>query len=479
MKKRLLTCLAGILLLGLLLSGAALADASGFPPGLWLPDLSGEVPVVSITTADGSFAFLTDPVRESKLQGLIDYTDAAITVTEGRETLLADAPAQVKARGNWTLEYPKKSVRIKFANKQPMAGLNGGKAFRNWVLLADWKDLSMLHNPTALFLAHNLLGADGYYCADYRFAELYVNGEYWGLYLLTEQQEVKSGRVELPQPSKDDDTRETGYFFEYDAYFGEEALLPGGDATFEVYHAGMTQEQHGYTIKSDINASRQKNYLRSWVRLTYRIGYEAAVNGRHFAFNEKGTEIAEFDGVSVTDTVSRVIDLPSLVDTYILQELTCNPDAGWSSFYMTADLSPDGSKRLTFQAPWDFDSCFGIRSGYESWQGPYLTNQGNPWLNLFAGEDWFRAMVESRWAQLRRDGIPDAALTLVTRMTDLYAGHFARNYDRWPDRITGGNHELIAEVNAMGSQPEAAAYLHRWLTARIQELDRLWHYGGE
>lgn len=468
--KKLLLILICCLLLALV--STASAEETLDEEALWLPDLTGEVPVVSITTADGSFAFITDPVRDTKLQGLIDYVDATVSVSGGIE----DAGAQVKARGNWTLNYPKKSVRIKFDQKQSMPGLAGGRAYKSWVLLADWKDLSMLHNPTALFLARNMLDAQGLYCADYRYAELYVNGEYWGLYLLTEQQEVKAGRVELPQPGKDDNTRETGYFFEYDAYFSEEAQLPGSEPTFEVYHMGVAQEQHGYTIKSDITASRQKNYLRSWVRLAYRICHEAAANDRHYAFNDNYTEIAEFEGASVVDTVSRVIDLPSLVDAYILQEMTCNPDAGWSSFYMTLDMSEGGSKRLTFQAPWDFDSCFGIRAGYESWQGPYLIDKGNPWLSVFAQEDWFRAMVEARWAELRRAGVPQAALDLIQRLTDTYAEHFARNYARWPERITNGNEELIPEVNALGSQPEAAAYLHRWLTARIAELDRLWHY---
>jgi hypothetical protein len=41
---------------------------------------------------------------------------------------------QVKVRGNWTTDYPKKSLRIKFDDKQKMFGLNSDGEFKNWVL---------------------------------------------------------------------------------------------------------------------------------------------------------------------------------------------------------------------------------------------------------------------------------------------------------------------------------------------------------
>ena len=61
------------------------------------------MPVVSIRTQDGG-RFLTGPVRETKLAGAIDYVDAVITVCEDGEIVLDGAQAQVKARGNYTLE---------------------------------------------------------------------------------------------------------------------------------------------------------------------------------------------------------------------------------------------------------------------------------------------------------------------------------------------------------------------------------------
>lgn len=202
---------------------------------MWTPVIETPLPVISITTTDGSFAFATDYVRDDKLAGRIGYVDASVSVG-GCDAAFAlqDMPAQVKARGNYTLEYPKKSIRIKFADKQGMLGLNDGREYRSWVLLADWKDLSMTNNPAAMFLAHAILDPHGYYVADCRNVELYINGEYWGMYLLTEQQEVKAGRIDLPEPEKGYVGTDIGYLFEYDAYFMEEKNLPGGDPTFQI-----------------------------------------------------------------------------------------------------------------------------------------------------------------------------------------------------------------------------------------------------
>lgn len=438
----------------------------------WYPALPEEMPEIYLTTDDGSSHFAVAYTREEKLQGMIDYVDGAVTVAGGEGASLSNAKAQLKARGNWTLNYPKKSIRIKFEKKQSLLGMNGGNAYRSWVLLAEWKDLSMLHSPVAFFLARNILGADGYYCTDYRFVHLYLNGEYWGVYLLVEQQEVNPGRVDVAEG--DGTGRLTGYLMEYDAYFQEEQQLPSGDPAFEVYHTGLTGEQYGYTVKSRLENNRQKAFLRSCMRLIYRTCYAAVNEGEYFTFNEKYTELVPFEGKNVEETVGRVMDIQSLVDTYILQEIVCNPDVGWSSFYMSLDLSPRADGKLTFEAPWDFDSCFGIRSGYEENQGLYARYAGNPWLQLFAGEAWFEERVKARWAQLKAAGLPEQTMAFIDELMENYGADIGRNYSRWPQRITDGNEELIEEPNSFTSQPQAVDYLRRWLQTRFDYLDSRW-----
>jgi hypothetical protein len=162
------------------------------------------------------------------------------------------------------------------------------------------------------------------------------------------------------------------------------------------------------------------------------------------------------------------------VDTYILHEIVCNPDLGWSSFYLSLDMSESGSKKLTFQAPWDFDSSFGIRAGYEGSQQMYAAYAGNPWLSMFANQPWFMELVKERWAEIKEAGIPEKTLDLIVELKDTYAPYFEQNSARWPSRIAEGNHELIDELNNCKSQQEAADYLYRWLSDRFAFLDAQW-----
>ena len=459
--------LRGAVLLLIFLWGSAAAET-------WYPSITDTMPQLSIITEDGG-AFITGPLRETKLQGDIAYVDARISLTDEKGNAdLVSVPAQVKARGNYTLEYPKKSVRIRFEQKQPMLTLHDGQAYKNWVLLAEWKDLSQLHTPVGLFLSHAILGTDGYYCSDGRNVEVWVNGEYWGVYLLAEQQEVKPGRTGLPEVPDGYTGTDVGYFFEYDAYFAEERDLPGGDPTFEVFHEGLQGEQYGYTIKSDINHDRQRRYLAAYVRRAWQIVREATRNGRSLAFNTAGNALVAAEHLSPEEAVSQVVDLQSLVDMYILHEIICNPDVGWSSFYISLDMTAEGKRQLVFDAPWDFDSCFGIRSGYEANTGFFVPGRGNPWFEALIGEKWFQARVRARWAALMDAQLPQQALALIDELTCVQQAQYQRNYARWPERITSGNHELIEEVNGFRSQQEAADYCREWLRERFEWLDSQW-----
>ncbi len=464
-------------------------------PSIDVSDPLPSLPAIHINTADGKYDFATKPVREDKLLDSIEYVSATVSVSNcDAEYVISDADAQVKVRGNWTLNYPKKALRIKFAEKHGMLGMNEGREFKNWLLLADWKDLSMCNNTTALYLADHILGADGYYVSDFMNVEVYINGHYWGVYLLAEQQEVNDGRTSVAECEKDYTGTDIGYFFEYDAYYRDERALPSGDPTFEInyglfdkFGSGkpdpdpyMAGGMHGYTMKSDINDDAQLDFVASYVQNAYTIITSAIYEDKHYAFNDDYTGIVPIQGKSVQDTVSQVIEIQSLVDMYLLNEIVVNPDIAWSSFYISLDMSEEGSKKLIFEAPWDYDSCFGIRAstpttpGTESFEGQYVARTRNPWLCIFSDQEWFMEMVIAKWKSINESGVMDGALALIEKQKTEYADYYDANYRRWQARIYDGNEELIPEVNACKNQRDAADFLIKWLSNRIDALNREW-----
>ena len=181
----------------------------------WAGAVQKKLPVLAIETERrdaGATDFVTEPVASFVAESLFSpdsmppapyYEDCTVTLTGGEgKQLLKPCGAQVKVRGNWSSRYPKKSLRIKFDKKQNLLGLNDGAEQKNWVLLAEYKDISLLRDKAALSLSREILAADGLYAADADFVRVTINGEYWGVYLLADLQQVSAHRVDITEPKK-------------------------------------------------------------------------------------------------------------------------------------------------------------------------------------------------------------------------------------------------------------------------------------
>lgn len=98
---------------------------------------------------------------------------------------------KISVRGNTSADLPKKPFRIEFAEE---IGLCGMEPAREWNLIANYKDETHIRNKLMLDWADEL--GEGYN-VEGEYLELYVNGEYQGLYLLTETVTVGENRLEL------------------------------------------------------------------------------------------------------------------------------------------------------------------------------------------------------------------------------------------------------------------------------------------
>lgn len=442
------------------------------------------------------------------------YEECTISLVNIDGTRMLDAVAgEVKVRGNWTTNYDKKPLRIKFDKPQDMLRMNDGNKFKNWLLLAEYKDGSMLRNKTALSIARDLLQRDGHYVADAEFVEVFINGEYWGVYLLTEMQQVNPERVAITAPASGYTGTDIGYFMELDGYFYNEdalqqfyvdyadnaPLIPydgkgGSGRTMTALSTGGRdyKKEIGITISSDIFSQEQHDFIASFVNNVYEIMYAAAYRDEAYRFNEDYSAIEKTTALTPQEAVEQVVDIQSLVDTYILNEVVCDADIYWSSFYMTADFGADGNKKLTFEAPWDFDSALGNKSRCPDGTGFYAANivpdvNGgpmyggyetiNPWLAVLANTDWYQELVKDSWTAAYDDKVFDRALKMIETDTANCKTAFARNYERWNNIINNDSfaNELSRKAAACKNETEAIAYLTEWLTSRINFLNEQWH----
>jgi hypothetical protein len=148
--------------------------------------------------------------------------------------------------------------------------------------------------------------------------------------------------------------------------------------------------------------------------------------------------------------VDDLLDLESLADMLILEELIQNYDVGAGSFYMAVDFSKDSQyKKLTFMGPWDMSWAY-----IEPPEGGYYActfqnhiqgmDNSNPWFVLAMKLEEFRTIVINRWKVLSRSGVlTDTTKKVLADIEDLSGDLGEAN----ADKLTEGR-KIVDYVNA-------------------------------
>ena len=143
-----------------------------------------DIPLVYIITEKGNIENLYPDknIKES----------AYISIADGGKNLCDTELDFIKCRGNFTwAAVPKKSFSIKFMEETDLLGMG---ASRSYALLANHTDLTMVRNKLSSILAEKT-GLQ--FTPQSEFADLYINSEYMGLYVLSQQLEVNPTRVDI------------------------------------------------------------------------------------------------------------------------------------------------------------------------------------------------------------------------------------------------------------------------------------------
>ncbi len=472
-------------------------------------------PVIKIVSTEngGSNSFVKDPVAAhvkeaqrswgdfSKAGKPDPFYEKCLISVDGQK----EASGQVKVRGNWTTNYDKKSLRIKLDDKQNLLGLNNGKKYKNWVLLACYKDASLMRDAAGLTLFRTMF--PDYYASDFAFVEVEVNGENLGIYLLVEQQETKEGRIDIKESDKKDPKTNIGYLLEFDSYYHTEAK----NEQFEIdYNASLKDYfgtkarglQSGYTIKSDIHTKEQHDFIADYMNKLWKICYQAAYKNKYYRFTdtyelEEYTPAGSSDDAKAKNCIEQVIDTKSLANIYILNELICDPDLYLTSFFMDIDFSEGKDHRLRFEAPWDFDSTMGNKRfnglGNDNANGapsdmfagkcqPDVNGSfadgphGNPWMLVFIKSAWFQKLVKEQWKAAKKTNPLQAAIAVIEKYNvPEYQDIYLYNRSKWGIGQNGAADELNEQSlkAALSSQADSAVYLSNWLTRRFKDVDNI------
>ena len=299
-------------------------------------------------------------------------------------------------------------------------------------------------------MANDLLhGLD--YTTTTQNVEFYLNGEYMGVYLVCEQNEVGSTRVNIDASLTDDDgiiKADTGYFLESDHY----VLSEGGVENLDY----VSVNGQIYAIKSpDVD---DEFYLEH---------HEIYAS---FIKNKLQTAI---DAINLPDTpenyrlIRQCIDVDSFLDGYILDELFHLGDLEYTSFYLYYD-SNDGL--LHRGCVWDYDFSSGNLKYHEEACAPDTLWAVNiSWYNGLLKHGEFLSAVSERLQTLKANNFLESYLSETIDRIYASEGSFERNFERW--NVLGtvvwetSTTDEIAAIDTWVGQVE---YLRSWL---LESLD--------
>ena len=154
---------------------------------------------------------------------------------------------------------------------------------------------------------------------------------------------------------------------------------------------------------------------------------------------------------------------------------------------MSVDFGEDGAKKLTFEAPWDFDSAFGNKDRAADGKGFYAANimmdvnnrysSFNPWLVILMHEDWYMDIIRQEWTEAYDSLVFDRVFEMIEKDTSQYSEAFDRNYKRWNNLIdkSAFQDELTAKSKAVKTHGEASMLLSQWLKTRVEFLNSKFH----
>ena len=342
----------------------------------------------------------TKPYKE--WDGTFPYVDGTISFKDPKQmysevTELSNLKMRIRGRGNttWGAEWGiKNPYRVKLETHNKVFGMKGDK---DWILLPDVQDPSLLRNAVALRISR-LVSMP--WTPKYRAAEVYVNKEYYGCYLLVEAKEAdRDNKVPVTVVSSGE--TDGGYYLEIDD-------KPDKDLYFRTSRFGKMIKYKDPENPEDAQRKFIENYVNEVERL----------------LQEK--KFSKEDGYWTKMEVS------TFINQYIVQELTMNVDG---NMRLSSYFAKDSDTKLFMPMCWDFDLSLGnctylgndfdlpyydgSRNGPKGWfvkiRGGYPNDYSYPkgkrdtYYQYLFMDPQFVAELKDRWNEVkpRLDMIPD------------------------------------------------------------------------
>lgn len=317
--------------------------------------ISGTLPVLYIDTEN------REPVvsKETYLNATYRLDPMGTESVEALGSETEPLPMQIRGRGHSSWKGPKKPYKIKLGEKAAIMGMPENK---HWALL----------KPSENTVAGLQLGKimEFAWTPCFRAVEVVLNGDYIGLYFLTETIRIDENRVniyEQPDEETNPDLIKGGWLVEVDNYRDKcQITIP------ENNRWNLTLRYH-----SPENLS---NAQLQWLTEEFK-----AINSAIYSPDKTSTEWEEY------------VDVESMARFFILQEIMDNPDGFHGSFYLHKDLA-DNAKWIAGPI-WDL-VCYNREKTDYTFRMKVHYGFTPHWIGEIIQYDSFCKAVKSVWEEI-------------------------------------------------------------------------------
>jgi hypothetical protein len=364
--------------------------------------------------------------------------------------------AGIEIRGSSSSGFDKKNYGLELRQSDgtdSAVSLLGMPAESDWILHGPYSDKVLVRNH----LAYTLFSRLGHYAPRTRFAELRINDQYQGVYVLLEKIKRDKNRVNIAKLEPADNAGLAltgGYIFKidrssdgsnndgwYSQYTGS-----SGQLVFYVFH---------YPKWEDITV-QQTAYIKSQVD-----SFEMALKSANYKDPVKGYR--------------SYIDVQSFIDYFLLVELSKNTDGFRLSTFLHKDRD-DRDPRIHMGPVWDYDLAFGNANYGDAdittgWKYSYPDGGwgGNPfWWSRFMSDPWYTAQLKCRWLEMRATVLSDEGIQGIVDSAAMVMGPaIDRNFDQWNIHGT----YVWPNVFIGSTFQEDEDFMKGWITDRAAWLD--------
>ena len=402
-------------------------------------------------------------------KGRFNYAD---TIAHPGQTIDYEGPIALRYRGNSSYSMSDKKPYSFRTLSQPLemgydkkkVSILGMGKDNNWALLAPYADKSMIRDLLAFELARPWME----YTPQGRLCEVYLDGIYYGVYVLCEVVSKGKHRLNLDDPGHEGDALTGGYMMEVSANEG-------------MYHISKYHP---------MNHSNGVVYTDSYILFQYKIpDYEDMTWDQINYINTRVDEMEDaFASPNFKDPevgYRKYIDVESFIDYQLSMELGHNPDAYRLSakFYKRRDSIDDRFK----MAVWDMNLAYGNCRHNNGWRTDTWVSMGNSfmhsngdylipfWWYKLSKDNNYVVQRKERWIAYRENNVRlDRVLATIDSLANEVTAFGAeeRNAKAWPR----WGEWVWPNYYVANSYQEEIDYIKDWITTRISWIDARYGY---